>query len=103
MEPIKKIRNRWYYSNNVYINVNSGYYELCKNGRFIRSYSSLYDAIEGAKFLVRTLVKEITIHSDEQYGGHWIETDTKTYYFSQNTTLTQVFDMLVDEDNVGKH
>lgn len=50
------------------------------------------------------LVKEITIHSDEQYGGHWIETDTKTYYFSQNTTLTQVFDMLAeDEDNVGKH
>ena len=54
MEPIKKIRNRWYYSDNVYINVNSGYYELCKNRRFIRSYSSLYDAIEGAKFLVRT-------------------------------------------------
>lgn len=48
-------------------------------------------------------MKEITIHSDEQYGGYWIETDTKTYYFSQNTTLTQVFDMLVDEDNVGKH
>ena len=49
-------------------------------------------------------MREITILPDEQYGGHWIETDTKTYYFSQATTLTQVFDMLAeDEDNVGKH
>lgn len=51
-----------------------------------------------------TEMKQITILSDEQYGGHWIETDTKTYYFSQGTTLTQVFDMMAeDEDNVGKH
>lgn len=49
-------------------------------------------------------MREITILPDEQYGGHWIETDTKTYYFSQGTTLTQVFDMLAeDEDNVGKY
>ena len=48
-------------------------------------------------------MKEITILPDEHYGGHWIETDTKTYYFSQGTTLIQVFDMLAeDEDNVGK-
>ena len=49
-----------------------------------------------------TEMKEITIRPDDQYGGHWIETDTKTYYFSQGTTLTQVFDMMEDEDNVGK-
>ena len=49
-----------------------------------------------------TEMKEITIRPDEQYGGHWIETNTKTYYFSQGTTLTQVFDMMEDEDNVGK-
>lgn len=48
-------------------------------------------------------MKSITIFSDECYGGHWIETDTKTYYFSQGTTLTQVFDMMEDEDNVGKY
>jgi len=35
--------------------------------------------------------------------GHWIETDRATYYFSQGTTLAQVFDMMEDEDNVGKH
>lgn len=51
-----------------------------------------------------TEMREITILPDEQYGGHWVETDTKAYYFSQGTTLTQVFDMLAeDEDNVGKH
>lgn len=48
-------------------------------------------------------MKKITINPDEQYGGHWIETDTNTYYFSQGTTLTQVFDMLEDEENVGKY
>ena len=49
-------------------------------------------------------MQEITILPDEQYGGHWIETETRTYYFSQGTTITQVFDMLAgDEDNVGKH
>ena len=47
-------------------------------------------------------MKSITIIPDERYGGHWIETDTKTYYFLQGTTLTQVFDMIEDEDNVGK-
>lgn len=51
-------------------------------------------------------MKSITIFPDERYGGHWIETDTKTYYFSQNTTLAQVFDMMEnegDDDSVGKH
>ena len=50
-----------------------------------------------------TEMREITILPDEQYGGHWIETETRTYYFSQGTTLAQVFEMMVDEDNVGKH
>lgn len=51
-------------------------------------------------------MKEITILLDDQYGGHWIETDTATYYFSQGTTLAQVFDMMAnerDDENVGKH
>lgn len=49
-------------------------------------------------------MREIVILPDEQYGGHWIETDTKTYYFSQDTTLIQVFDMIAeDEENVGEH
>lgn len=42
-------------------------------------------------------MKEITILPDELYGGHWIETDTKTYYFSQGTTLTQVFNMMAED------
>lgn len=50
-----------------------------------------------------TEMREITILPDEQYGGHWIETDRATYYFSQGTTLAQVFEMMEDEDNVGKH
>jgi hypothetical protein len=53
-----------------------------------------------------TEMREITILPDEQYGGHWIETDSATYYFSQGTTLAQVFDMLEnegDDENVGKH
>jgi hypothetical protein len=53
-------------------------------------------------YMIRDEMREITIRPDEQYGGHWIMTDTKTYYFLQGTTLTQVFDMLEDEDNVGK-
>lgn len=27
-KPIKTVRNRWYYSDDVYINVCAGYYEL---------------------------------------------------------------------------
>ena len=53
-----------------------------------------------------TEMREITILPDEQYGGHWIETDRATYYFSQGTTLAQVFDMMAnegDDENVGKH
>ena len=48
-------------------------------------------------------MREITILPDEQYGGHWIETETRTYYFSQDTTLAQVFEMMEDEENVGEH
>lgn len=48
-------------------------------------------------------MKQITILPDEQYGGHWIETEARTYYFSQGTTLAQVFEIMEDEDNVGKH
>lgn len=50
-------------------------------------------------------MREITILPDEQYGGHWVETDCATYYFSQGTTLAQVFDMMTSErgdENVGK-
>lgn len=53
-----------------------------------------------------TEMREIIILPDEQYGGHWIETDRATYYFSQGTTLAQVFDMMEnegDDENVGKH
>lgn len=46
---------------------------------------------------------EITIQSDEQYGGHWITTPKRTYYFPDGTTLTQIFDMIEDEKNVGMH
>ena len=54
---------------------------------------------DGPPRMEGTEMKEITILPDEQYGGHWIETDTKTYYFSQGTTLTQVFDMMEEDDN----
>ena len=53
-----------------------------------------------------TEMREITIMPDEQYSGHWVETEMRSYYFSQGTTLAQVFDMLSDEgddENVGKH
>lgn len=51
-------------------------------------------------------MREITILPDEQYGGHWIETDCGKYYFSQGTSLAQVFDVMSnegDDENVGKH
>nr|DAQ29322.1 MAG TPA: hypothetical protein [Caudoviricetes sp.]DAW74944.1 MAG TPA: hypothetical protein [Caudoviricetes sp.] len=44
---------------------------------------------------------EITIQPDEQYGGHWITTSNRTYYFSDGTTLTQIFNMIEGEINVG--
>ena len=50
-------------------------------------------------------MREIIIRPDEQYGGHWIESESKTYYFPQGTTLVQVFDTMVnegDDENVGK-
>jgi hypothetical protein len=63
-------------------------------------------AARGPYGMEGTEMREITILPDEQYGGHWIETDSATYYFSQGTTLAQVFDMLEnegDDENVGKH
>ena len=44
-------------------------------------------------------MREITILPDEQYGGHWIETDRATYYFSQGTTLAHVFDIIQNGDH----
>lgn len=51
--PIKIEGNRWYYSDDVYINICAGYYEL--NGRhgYIRSFNNIYAAINGALFQVR--------------------------------------------------
>ena len=60
---------------------------------------------DGPAGMEGTEMREITILPDEQYGGHWIETDRATYYFSQGTTLAQVFDMMASErgdENVGK-
>lgn len=51
-------------------------------------------------------MREITILPDSQYGGHWVETELKTYYFSAGTTFAQVFDMMAaeeDDENVGKY
>lgn len=61
---------------------------------------------DGPHGMEGTEMREITILPDEQYGGHWVETDRATYYFSQGTTLAQVFDMMAnerDDENVGKH
>lgn len=52
-KPIKIVRNRWYYSDDVYINVCAGYYELCGKHGYIRSFSDLPTAIDAALFRVR--------------------------------------------------
>lgn len=52
-KPIKIVRNRWYYSDDVYINVCAGYYELCEAHGHIRSFSDLSTAIDATLFQVR--------------------------------------------------
>lgn len=52
-KPIKIVRNRWYYSDDVYINVCARYYELCGAHGHIRSFSDLHTAIDAAVFQVR--------------------------------------------------
>ena len=52
-KPIKIVRNRWYYSDDVYVNVCSGYYELVGKNGYIRSFSDLSAAINAALFQVR--------------------------------------------------
>ena len=51
--PIKVVDNRWYYSDDVYINICIGYYELVGRHGYIRSFNNMYDAINGALFQVR--------------------------------------------------
>lgn len=52
-KPIKIVGNRWYYSDDVYINICAGYYELKGRHGHIRSFNNIYDAIDGALFQVR--------------------------------------------------
>lgn len=52
-KPIKIADNRWYYSDNVYINVCAGYYELCGPHGYIRSFNNLEHAVNAAVFQVR--------------------------------------------------
>lgn len=51
--PIKIVGNRWYYSDDVYVNICAGYYELCGRNGYIRSFSDLRIAINAALFQVR--------------------------------------------------
>lgn len=51
--PIKAEGNRWYYSDDVYINICTGYYELVGRHGYIRSFNNMYDAINAAVFQVR--------------------------------------------------
>ena len=53
--PIKIVNNRWYYSDDVYVNVCAGYYELVGRHGYIRSFNNLLDAINAALFQVRFL------------------------------------------------
>ena len=52
-KPIKIVGNKWYDSDNIYINVCAGYYEICGKHGYIRSFSNLIDAIEAARFNAR--------------------------------------------------
>lgn len=51
--PIKIVGNRWYYSDDVYINICATYYELVGRHGYIRSFNNIHDAINGALFQVR--------------------------------------------------
>lgn len=52
-KPIKIVGNRWYYSDDVYVNVCAGYYELIGRHGYIRSFNNLLEAINAALFQVR--------------------------------------------------
>ena len=42
-------------------------------------------------------MNEISICEDEYYGGHWVITDHRSYYFTAGTSLEFVFNILTDE------
>jgi len=42
-------------------------------------------------------MQEICIVEDEYYGGHWVITNSRSYYFTQGTSLEFVFNILTDE------
>ena len=42
-------------------------------------------------------MREINIVEDEYYGGHWVITDYRSYYFASGTSLEFVFNILTDE------
>ena len=42
-------------------------------------------------------MQEISIVEDEYYGGHWVTTNHRSYYFSSGTSLEFVFNILTDE------
>lgn len=39
----------------------------------------------------------VSICEDEYYGGHWVITDYRSYYFTAGTSLEIVFNILTDE------
>lgn len=51
--PIKAEGNRWYYSDDVYIKICDGYYELVGRHGYIHSFNNMYGAINAAVFQVR--------------------------------------------------
>lgn len=52
-KPVEIVGNRWYYSDNVYINICAGYYELFGPSGYIRSFINLEHAVNAAVFQVR--------------------------------------------------
>lgn len=42
-------------------------------------------------------MREVTITEDEYYGGHWIITEKRSYYFPAGTTLEMAYNMVTDE------
>ena len=42
-------------------------------------------------------MREISIVEDEYYGGHWITTEHRSYYFTLGTSLEFVFNILTNE------
>ena len=39
---------------------------------------------------------EVSIFEDEYYGGHWVTTNHRSYYFTAGTSLEFVFNILTD-------